>query len=58
MCILSPTVLEGQLSDILRDFKKFTARTIPEDYVYSSASNYAGMESIKVLLMDVKWKTN
>ena len=30
----------------------------PEDYVYSSASKYAGMESIlKVLLMDVEWKT-
>jgi hypothetical protein len=30
----------------------------PEDYVYSSASNYAGMESIlKILLMDVEWKT-
>jgi REP element-mobilizing transposase RayT len=116
---------EGLLIDILRDFKKFTARTIiesiingteshktwilnrfqfnvqrhnenyqmwthenhamiiyspsfalekldylhhnpvragwvrkPEDYVYSSASNYAGMESIlKILLMDVEWKT-
>ena len=30
----------------------------PEDYIYSSASNYAEMESImEVLIIDLKWKT-
>ena len=30
----------------------------PEDYIYSSATNYAEMESVlDVLLMDLKWKT-
>jgi hypothetical protein len=30
----------------------------PEEYIYSSASNYAEMESVlEVLIMDVKWKT-
>ena len=30
----------------------------PEDYIYSSAGNYAEMESVlDVILMDLKWKT-
>jgi REP element-mobilizing transposase RayT len=30
----------------------------PEDYIYSSATNYAGLDSVlKVLIMDLKWKT-
>ena len=30
----------------------------PEDYIYSSATNYAEMESIlNVPIMDLKWKT-
>jgi hypothetical protein len=30
----------------------------PEDYIYSSASNYAGLESIlEVEILPTKWKT-
>ena len=30
----------------------------PEDYIYSSATNYAELDSIfNVLIMDLKWKT-
>ena len=30
----------------------------PEDYIYSSATNYAEMESVlEVILLDLKWET-
>jgi hypothetical protein len=31
---------------------------LPEEYIYSSATNYAEMESVlDVIRMDLKWKT-
>ncbi len=50
---------EGMLSGLVRDFKKFSSKqglketlkragwvANPEDYLYSSARNYADMESL------------
>jgi len=57
-CIYSQNFIEQKIDYIHNNPVRAGIVLRPEDYVYSSASNYADMESvIDVIMLDFRWKT-